>query len=436
MIKDGWLSNVIFTTVKSHADLSSVKLTAGDFQTKALSEAVNTEKTNLVTVRSWLTRARDRTSTLVFCVDVAHIISLADTFHRHGVDARYVTGTTKRETRSATLDAFKARAFPVLLNCGVFTEGTDIPNIDCVVLARPTQSRNLLIQMIGRGMRLFSGKENCHIIDMVASLKTGIVTTPTLFGLDPSEMVETADPTRLKQLREEEDTRVAKDKAVFNADLVAKQLNGRITFTDYDSIYDLIDSSVGEHSIRAISTNAWVCVGEDKYHLGDKSGAFLTIEAAASDNFLPKPHWTVRYTAKNFDKRSASPLLRPRVVARSETFESAIRAADTFAGKTMTHVFITRIGPAAAWRERDATPGQVALLNKVRDRSLDELTVADVTRGKAADMLTKLKYGAKGAWSKAKVLKLKQQKQDVLTRKAKSRAEGLGVGSLVGEYSL
>jgi len=429
MIKEHWLSNVIFTTVKSHADLSSVKLTAGDFQTKALSEAVNTEKTNLITVRSWLTRARDRTSTLVFCVDVAHIISLADTFRGHGIDARYVTGTTKRGTRSATLDAFKARTFPVLLNCGVFTEGTDIPNIDCVVLARPTQSRNLLIQMIGRGMRLFPGKENCHIIDMVATLKTGVVTTPTLFGLDPSEMVETADPTRLKQLREKKETMDAM--SVFDADFVAKQLHGRITFTDYDSIYDLIDSSVGEHSIRATSTNAWVCIGQDKYHLGDKSGAFLTIEAAASDSFLPKPHWTVRYTGKNFEKRAATPLLRPRVVARSETFEGAVHAADTFAEKTMTHVFITRVGPAAAWRGRDATPGQVAILNKVRNRGREEMTEADITRGKAADMLTKLKFGAKGAWSKANALKLKQQKRDVLLRMVRSRAEGLGVGPLV-----
>ena len=87
----------------------------------------------------------------------------------------------------------------MLVNCGIFTEGTDIPNIDCILLARPTRSRNLLVQMIGRGMRLSPGKTDCHVIDMIASVKThGVVTTPTLFGLDPNEVVskETADVLR------------------------------------------------------------------------------------------------------------------------------------------------------------------------------------------------------------------------------------------------
>ena len=78
----------------------------------------------------------------------------------------------------------------MLVNCGVFTEGTDIPNIDCVLLARPTKSRNLLVQMIGRGMRLHPGKINCHIIDMIGSIERGIVTVPTLMGLDPDEILD------------------------------------------------------------------------------------------------------------------------------------------------------------------------------------------------------------------------------------------------------
>ena len=182
MIDEKWLSNVIFTTVQSKADVSGVKRgPAGDFQVGDLSRAVNTPETNEITVRAWMARATDRKSTLVFCVDLAHLSDLTATFRRHGIEANFVTGDTPKRIRSERLDAFRNRQYPVLLNCGVFTEGTDIPNIDCVVLARPTKSRNLLVQMIGRGMRLYPGKENCHIIDMVASLETGIVTTPTLY---------------------------------------------------------------------------------------------------------------------------------------------------------------------------------------------------------------------------------------------------------------
>ena len=182
MIGEKWLSNVIFTTVQSKADISGViRGSTGDFQVGDLSRAVNTPETNEITVRAWMARAAGRKSTLVFCVDLAHVSDLTATFRRHGIEAKLVTGDTPKRVRSERLDAFRNRQYPVLLNCGVFTEGTDIPNIDCVVLARPTKSRNLLVQMIGRGMRLYTGKENCHIIDMVASLEAGIVTTPTLY---------------------------------------------------------------------------------------------------------------------------------------------------------------------------------------------------------------------------------------------------------------
>ena len=182
MIGEKWLSDVIFTTVQSKADVSGVKRgPIGDFQVGDLSRAVNTPEINEITVKAWMARAADRKSTLVFCVDLAHVSDLTATFRRRGIEAKFVTGDTPKKVRSERLDAFRNRQYPVLVNCGVFTEGTDIPNIDCVILARPTKSRNLLVQMIGRGMRLYPGKSNCHIIDMVASLEAGIITTPTLY---------------------------------------------------------------------------------------------------------------------------------------------------------------------------------------------------------------------------------------------------------------
>jgi ATP-dependent helicase IRC3 len=124
MIGEKWLSDVIFTTVESKADISKVKRGAtGDFQTGELSRVVNTSQINEVTVRSWLAKAKDRKSTLVFCVDLAHVTQLTNTFRAYGVDARFVTGDTPKAERSASLDSFRAGEFPVLVNCGVFTEG-------------------------------------------------------------------------------------------------------------------------------------------------------------------------------------------------------------------------------------------------------------------------------------------------------------------------
>lgn len=72
----------------------------------------------------------------------------------------------------------------------------DFPEIDCVLLARPTRSQNLFLQMLGRGLRLSpaTGKTSCLVIDLIgnSSAVGGVVCTPTLFGLDPGTLIEGA----------------------------------------------------------------------------------------------------------------------------------------------------------------------------------------------------------------------------------------------------
>ena len=127
MIEDKWLADVRFTTVQSGADLSKVEtVRGGDFQTASLSKAVNTSENSDITVRSWLSIAPDRKSTLVFCVDLDHVAALTAAFRAHGIDARFVTSDTHVKVRAERLSMFKAGGYPVLLNCGIFTEGTDI----------------------------------------------------------------------------------------------------------------------------------------------------------------------------------------------------------------------------------------------------------------------------------------------------------------------
>lgn len=398
MIEDKWLSGVLFTTVQSKADVSSVrKGPNGDFQTGELSQVVNTDQINELTVRSWFAKGKGRKSTIVFCVDLAHVGGLTNKFREYGVDAQFVTGDTPKIERSARLDAFRNGEFPVLINCGVFTEGTDIPNIDCVLLARPTKSRNLLVQMIGRGMRLHPGKENCHIIDMVATLSTGIVTTPTLFGLDPSELVDEANPDDMKSLKErKEEEEERKRKA---ADVVAKapptsaSSNIRtVSFTDYDSVYDLIEDTSGERHIRTISSFAWVCVGANKYVLSDSTGCHIKIESSPEGMFIVTE--TVALATLRSIK-GKSPFAKPRQLVVTETMLDAVHAADTYAAKKYPLQFINR---RVSWRDRPATEGQLMFLNKLRPQD-DQLTSADLTKGKAGDMITKVKHGAKGRFS-------------------------------------
>ncbi|XPS78317.1 Putative ATP-dependent helicase IRC3 [Ascochyta lentis] len=414
MIEENWLSDVVFTTVEMKADLTRIgSSTNGDFQTAALSKAINTTDTNELVVKTWSAKAKDRRSTLIFCVDLSHVTNLTTKFREYGIDAQFVTGDTPPKVRSARIDSFRNGDFPVLLNCGVFTEGTDIPNIDCVLLARPTKSRNLLVQMIGRGMRLHKGKENCHIIDMVAALSTGVVSTPTLFGLDPGEIVDKADTKSMAQLKERKETEKERQQeaAALKQRTLSKNMPSAITFTDYDSVHDLIADTSGDQYIRKLSQYAWVGTGEGKYVLTTNSGNYIIIEPSATAEGCFKAKYYRRLPRSEMIK---SPYAAPRVIAEGESLEHVVHAADTYAKDVFEHIWVAKNMP---WRRSPASQAQINFLNKTRPKE-DQLKPHDLTKGKAGDMITRLKHGVKGRYARA------SSKQRVEAR-TKERAQTL-----------
>jgi ATP-dependent helicase IRC3 len=397
MIEENWLSDVVFTTVEIKTDLDKVSTTAnGDFKTAALSRAINTEHTNDLLIKAWLAKAKGRGSTIVFCVDLSHVTNLTAKFRQYGIAAEFVTGDTPSRIRSARVDAFRRGDFPVLLNCGVFTEGTDIPNIDCVLLARPTKSRNLLVQMIGRGMRLHPGKDNCHIIDMVSALSTGVVSTPTLFGLDPADIVEKASTKDMMELKERKEDESKREEAT--ADVAARPLSaklpGSITFTDYDSVHDLIADTSSDHVIRRMSEFAWVAAGEGRFILSSNGGHYLAIETLGKDE---QSFHVKHYRRLPSGVKSKSPYATPKVIAQGDTFEHIVHAADTFAAEAFEFIWISK---NQSWRRSQASQTQIDFLNKFRPEE-DHLKPKDLTKGKAGDMITRIKHGTKGRFKKA-----------------------------------
>ncbi|KAF4513542.1 hypothetical protein G6O67_000805 [Ophiocordyceps sinensis] len=420
MISDKWLSDVVFTTVVSSANLSKVKRgVTGDFQTGELSKVVNTDHVNDTTVRSWMAKAPDRKSTLAFCVDLAHVSGLTAKFRQYGFDARFVTGDTPKVERSEILEAFKRGDFPVLVNCGVYTEGTDIPNIDCIVLGRPTRSRNLLVQMIGRGMRLHPGKKNCHIIDLVSTLDTGIVTTPTLFGLDPSELVDKASVSEMRSLKDRQIAQQTKEQeACAQNSGQAKDLDTPVTFTDYSSVLDLIADMSGEKHIRAISQHAWVQVGPSRFVLSAPSGSYIKIERISDD---PGPKFRALEVRALTTGASKSPYAAPREILTALTFSDAVHGADRYAADAFPHTFINR---SQSWRSLPPTQGQLNFLCRLG------MTISPkLTKGRVADMITKLKHGARGQFARIEAQNRKREKQTTVLE-ARQNRERVKVGPL------
>jgi ATP-dependent helicase IRC3 len=416
MIGDKWLADAVFTTVKSRVDLSKVEASAsGDFNPKQLSAAVNTETTNDITLRAWLSRAQERKSTLIFCVDISHVKALTAKFRQAGIDARYITSQSSKDLRTRELDSFRNQEYPVLLNCGLFTEGTDIPNIDCVVLARPTRSKNLLIQMIGRGLRLHPGKENCHIIDLVASLETGVLTTPTLLGLDPDEGLDKAGIEEVKKIREAGASGFGRPKQDYDPDAEVT-----VTLTDYDSVQDLLQDSSSEGHIRTISGNSWIRTGKGRYVLSAPGGRVTITEDESG-----------RYSVHHYQALSSQakvPFSRAREIAFVPDFTQAVHAADTFANRVFGSRFIALWQP---WRKKPASPEQLDFLKKRLGLEEGELS-DDITKGQATDMIAKLKYGAKGQFKKLLTAKrsLEREKLKRLKMEELKEREEVRVGPL------
>jgi hypothetical protein len=146
-------------------DLARVKRVAGDFNSGALGAAMSAAMAPQRIVDAWREHAKGR-PTVAFLPTVAVSIEQAQAFNDAGAVALHLDGTTPAGEREAALAAFRAGEIEILCNVGLFTEGTDLPSISCVILGRPTSSTSLYQQMVGRGLRLHPGKRDCVILDV------------------------------------------------------------------------------------------------------------------------------------------------------------------------------------------------------------------------------------------------------------------------------
>lgn len=185
-IRQGFLCDIVAMSVRVDAlDLSGVKLKRGDYDAGQIGRALTDAHAEVSVVDAWQEHASDRRSTLVFTPTVATAEAVAGEFVSRGVPAAFASAKTPPEERRYLVEQFSNGALKVLCNCGLFTEGTDIPAVDAVVLARPTKSRGLFTQMVGRGMRLYPGKSDLLVLDITGnSDRLSLVTVPSLFGVE------------------------------------------------------------------------------------------------------------------------------------------------------------------------------------------------------------------------------------------------------------
>ncbi|MDA8752819.1 DEAD/DEAH box helicase [Halieaceae bacterium] len=132
----------------------------------------NAARTNLVASHAVKLVTVENAAVIIFAPSKDNAVELSSLLLYSGVQARSITGETPIASRKDSIDLFKAGGISVLVNFGVLTTGFDAPNIDAVIVARPTTSVVLYSQMIGRGLRgpAMGGTEKCKVVDVIDNI--------------------------------------------------------------------------------------------------------------------------------------------------------------------------------------------------------------------------------------------------------------------------
>lgn len=180
--------------IPNNPHLEDVTIIGGDYVESELDLIMNTTPSVDIIVNQWKTLTPDK-RTVVFACTVNHSKNIINEFRANGIAAEHIDCTTNIIERDAILSRLKSGETKIVSNVGVLTEGWDLPELECVVLARPTKSLTLYLQMVGRGMRIYEGKISTFVIDCGGcTLEHGLVTDLRDFSLLETKKTQVSVP--------------------------------------------------------------------------------------------------------------------------------------------------------------------------------------------------------------------------------------------------
>lgn len=164
LIERGFLVKPSYYALNFEAELEDVELVNGEYNLSQLSTLCDRPELIEQIVNTWYDLAYNR-PTIVFTTGVSHGENVAAAFNNHGISAAVVTGKTPIPLRKELYHKLATGGLKVLASCNALSEGFDVPEVSCVLLARPTKSKALYFQQVGRGLRLAEDKTDCLVLD-------------------------------------------------------------------------------------------------------------------------------------------------------------------------------------------------------------------------------------------------------------------------------
>ncbi len=341
LMAEGHLCDLTAKRVQINIDWKQLRTTHGDFaQGQAGSMLMESDGPGWI-AKAWAEYASERKG-LVFVptVEVAH--ACAESLKARGIPSEAVDGTTPGDLRASILRRLHTGETRVVPNVGVLTEGFDEPSIDCIVMARPTKSRGLYVQMLGRGTRKWPGKENCLVLDLSGNTERhDLQSVASLFGLG-LDALQKSNKTVLQALEEKQ-----------KRDSEPMRVNGRLLAFDVD----LLKRKAAQ----------WVSNGRDSYLISLGRFGQLVVKQEGEECGIYR---------ESRDK--------PRKrVASAPTMDMALELAEQLAKKAGPEAKAL-MDPKARWRTDGPTDRQLETLRKFRVQVPEGLT-----KGDASAMITR-----------------------------------------------
>ncbi|MCW2920596.1 MAG: helicase [Thermoleophilia bacterium] len=169
-VDDQLLAPFQYIGVDDGTDLRQLSWRGGDYAVGELSELYTSHhgrvKAVVQAIHQWIEKPAEMRA-LGFCVTKQHAQFMAEQFERHGFNAAYLTGDDPQHAREVVLAQLTAGKLQVVFSVDVLGEGVDVPDVDTLLLLRPTQSSVLFAQQLGRGLRLAPGKRCCTVLDLI-----------------------------------------------------------------------------------------------------------------------------------------------------------------------------------------------------------------------------------------------------------------------------
>lgn len=173
LIDEGYLSKIYCKGTNLKMDTTGIAVQAGDFSNKQLDMRFNTEQVSQKALDETIKIGKSYKKWLIFAISIDHAESIRDYLNDKGVNTGIVHSKMDDEDcRDRMLDEFRSGFYKAMVNVNVLTTGLDIPDIDMIVMLRPTKSPVIYAQSIGRGLRVAEGKDHCVVLDFANNVAT------------------------------------------------------------------------------------------------------------------------------------------------------------------------------------------------------------------------------------------------------------------------